>query len=217
MDKKVLYNMTYGLYMLSSKSSTKLSGCIIDTCMQVANSPLQLAVSCMNGNYTCDIIKDSGLFTLSILDQTCTFPLICHFGYQSGRNVDKFQNLQILTDANGLPFLIDQACGVISCKVIEQIDLGTHTMFIGEVMDTAKLSSYSPLTYSDYLSKIKPSKREIETRVSANKRKIVGWKCRICGYEYRGEKLPPDFECPMCGHPKEDFEPVYGAFCSEFA
>lgn len=155
MDNKALYKLTYGIFMVSSRMEQKISGCITDTCIQVAVSPARIVISCMNSNYTCEIIKESGYFALSILDQTCSFATICHFGFQSGRKVDKFANMKILIDMNGLPYLVDECCAVLSCKVIQSIDLHSHTLFIAEVQDAKVLNSTLPLTYLDYQTKLK--------------------------------------------------------------
>lgn len=157
MDKKALFNLTYGLFVLTSKCETKASGCIIDTCIQVADNPIRLAISCANGSCTCGVVKRCGVFALNILDESCTFPTICHFGYQSGREVDKFHDVKILTDLNGVPYLIEETCAVISCRVEDSKNLGSHTLFIGEVVDAMLLSSKKPLSYAEYLARIKPA------------------------------------------------------------
>ena len=172
--------------------------------MQVANSPTRVAIAVINTNYTCDLIKESGVFALSILDETCMFPTISHFGFQSGRDVNKFENLQAPTDVNGIPYIGWQTCAVISCKVVSKEDLGSHTLFIAEVEDAKLLSDKAPLTYADYQSKVKP-----KPQAKQEDKKIVGWRCKICNYVYEGSELPADFSCPLCGHPAEDFEPIY--------
>lgn len=206
MDNKALFKMSYGVFMLSTKSGGKTNGCIINTGMQVANSPTRIAISVLNTNYTCDLLKESGLFTLSILDQTVKYSTFQHWGLQSGRDVNKLQDLNLPEDLNGIPYLSENTCAVISCKVVDKIDLGTHTMFIGEVVDAFSTSDNAPLTYSEYHSKIKPKP---ESTAPKNQKKIVGWRCKICFYIYEGPELPEDFVCPMCGHPREDFEPIY--------
>ena len=140
MDKKALYKLSYGVFMLSTKVGSKVNGCITNTCMQVAGSPTRIAICVINTNYTCDLIKESGVFALTLLDQTTGFELIQHFGFQSGRDVDKFANLRLPEDVNGIPYLAWQACAVISGKVVNSLDLGTHTMFIAEVVDAKVLS-----------------------------------------------------------------------------
>lgn len=206
MDKKALYSLSYGVFLLSTKSGDIVNGCITNTCMQVANSPTRVAISVINTNYTCDLIKKSGVFALSILDQTCTFKTIKHFGFQSGRDVNKFADIQTPTDENDIPYLGWQACAVISCRVVSSQDLGSHTLFIAEVEDAKVLSGNEPLTYADYQNKVKPKPQK-----KAEDRKIVGWRCKICKYYYEGSELPADFTCPLCGHGANDFEPVYEA------
>ena len=204
MEKKALYNLTYGVFMVASKSGETVNGCITNTCMQVANSPVRIAISVLNTNYTCDLIKESGRFTLSMLDQTCTFETIQHFGFQSGRDVDKFSNIMPPKDSQEIPYLGWQSCAVISADVVSSQDLGSHTLFIAEVTDAKVLSDNQPLTYADYQNHVKP-----KTTVKTDNRKVKGWRCTICKYVYEGSELPEDFSCPLCGHGSEDFEPIY--------
>ncbi|MCR4735430.1 MAG: flavin reductase [Treponema sp.] len=203
MDNKALYNISYGLFLLGSQHEGKINACITNTCIQVASSPVRLAISVLNQNYTCDLIKKSGVFCLSILDNTSKFDIFKHFGYQSGKNVDKFADWEYKTDKNGCPYVIKNSCSIISCKVVSQSDLDTHTLFIAEIEDAQIISQNSPVTYADYQKDIK-EKVQIQ-----EEKKIIGWRCKICGYEYMEEELPEDFECPFCGHPREDFEPIY--------
>lgn len=204
MDKKALYQLSYGVFMLAAKSGDKANGCITNTCMQVANNPVRVAISVINANYTCDLIKESGMFTLSMLDQTCTFQTIKHFGMQSGRDVDKLADIKLPVDDNGIPYMGWQACAMLSGKVLESHDLGSHTLFIAEVTDAKVLSENAPLTYADYQTKVKPKpEKKLEDR------KIVGWRCKICNYVYEGSELPAEFACPLCGHGADDFEPIY--------
>lgn len=204
MDNKALYRLSYGVFVLSTKSGEKVNGCITNTCMQVANSPVRIAISVLNTNYTCDLIKESGVFALSLLDESCTFETIRHFGFQSGRNVNKFEDMTLPEDLNGIPYLGWQCCAVISGKVVEQQDLGSHTLFIAEVVDAKVLSEKAPLTYADYQDHVKPKPQK-----PTQEKKIVGWRCKICKYVYEGSELPADYLCPVCGHDKDDFEPIY--------
>lgn len=204
MEKKAIYNLSYGVFMLSTKSGEIANGCITNTCIQVANNPMRIAIAVLNTNYTCDLIKESKQFAVSLLDQSTTFETIKHFGFQSGRDVNKFEDMQLPVDVNGIPYLGWQACAVISGNVVEEHDLGTHTLFIAEVVDAKVLSDRSPLTYADYQNNIKPKpEKKVEDR------KIKGWRCKICKYVYEGAELPKDFTCPLCGHGSEDFEPIY--------
>ena len=205
MDNKALYKLSYGVFMLSTKAGDKVNGCITNTCMQVANSPTRVAISVLNTNYTCDLIKESGVFALSILDETVTFETIKYFGFRSGHDVDKMSELILPTDVNGIPYMGWQTCAVISCRVVSQTDLGSHMLFVAEVEDAQVINEHAPLTYADYQNKVKPKpEKKLEDR------KIIGWRCKICKYVYEGSELPADYACPLCGHGAEDFEPIYG-------
>lgn len=203
MDIKAFYSISYGVFVLGAKSNGKINACITNTCMQVASNPTRIAISVLNKNLTCDMIKESGEFTLSVLDNTCTFDLIRNFGLQSGRDVNKFADFPYKTNKNGLPYIVKNVCSLLECKVLSKEDLGTHTLFIAEVLEAEVLNNNSPLTYSDYQNNVKP-----KPIVNAEKR-IIGWRCKICGYEYKGSSLPENYECPVCGHPADDFEPIY--------
>lgn len=203
MDNKAFYNLSYGVFVLGAKSGEKINACITNTCMQVASEPTRIAISLLNQNYTCDLIKESGQFTLSVLDKTCGFDLIKNFGMQSGRNVNKFADFPFEKTSTGMPYITKSVCSLIEAKVISSQDLGTHTLFVAEVMDAKVLSSNGPITYADYQKDIKP-KQKLDSS-----KKIIGWRCKICGYEYMEPELPADYECPVCGHPAEDFEPIY--------
>lgn len=207
MDKKAIYNLSYGVFMVSTKAGEVANGCITNTCIQVAGNPVRIAISVLNSNYTCDLIKESGIFAVSILDNDCTFETIKHFGFQSGRDVDKFGNITPSTDCNDVPYLGWQSCAVISGKVVEQHDLGTHTLFIAEVVDAKVLSDKEPITYAKYQNEIKPKNNAASAKEDS--KKIVGWRCKICNYVYEGSKLPEDYACPLCGHGADDFEPIY--------
>ena len=207
MDKKAIYNLSYGVFMVSTKAGEVANGCITNTCIQVAGNPVRIAISVLNSNYTCDLIKESGIFAVSILDNDCTFETIKHFGFQSGRDVDKFGNITPPTDCNDVPYLGWQSCAVISGKVVEQHDLGTHTLFIAEVVDAKVLSDKEPITYAKYQNEIKQKNNAASAKEDG--KKIVVWRCKICNYVYEGSKLPEDYACPLCGHGADDFEPIY--------
>lgn len=205
MDNKALFKLSYGVFMLSAKAGEKVNGCISNTCMQVASNPTRVAISVLNSNYTCDLVKESGVFALSILDETTTFETIKYFGFQSGRDVDKMSELILPTDINGVPYLGWQTCAVISCRVLSQTNLGSHTLFVAEVEDAKVINEHAPLTYADYQNRVKPKpEKKLEDR------KIIGWRCKICKYVYEGSELPAEYTCPLCGHGAEDFEPIYG-------
>ena len=200
MNTKALYNLTCGLYMLSSKSGDKTSGCIINTAMQVTSKPLRVTITVNKTNFTHNLIAASGVFALSMLDQTATFGLFQHFGFQSGRDVDKFAGLNVKTDVHGVPYLTWASCGYLSCKVVSSMDLGTHTQFLADVVDCDTLEGAAPVSYSYYQANIKPKPEKKPT--------VKGWRCTICGYIYEGEELPPDYICPLCKHGAEVFEKI---------
>ena len=205
MDNKALYSLSYGVFLLATKSGEKANACITNTGIQVANDPTRIAIAVINKNYTCELLKESGVFTLSMLDKTISFDSIKYFGMQSGRDVDKLGDLPLPVDDRGIPYMGWSACAVISAKVVSSQDLGSHTLFIAEVVDAKVLSDQEPLTYAYYQSDIKP-----KPAAAPAEKKIVGWRCTICGYVYEGAELPADFTCPLCGHPASDFEPIYG-------
>ena len=204
MDTKALFNLQYGVFILGTQSNGKINACVTNTCMQVAADPVRIAISVINSNLTCQMIKDSGVFTLSILDKKTSFETIKRFGYQSGKNVDKFQGFTDYSmDSNGCPYLSSQICALISAKVVAAQDLGSHTLFTAEVTDAKIMSREEPITYAYYQSYIKPKP------AAPTSGKIVGWRCKICGYVHNSPELPADFACPLCGHPADDFEPIY--------
>ena len=204
MDNKALFNLQYGVFILGTQSNGKINACVTNTCMQVAADPVRIAISVINSNLTCQMIKDSGVFTLSILDKKTSFETIKRFGYQSGKNVDKFQDFTDYSmDQNGCPYLSSQICALISAKVVAAQDLGSHTLFTAEVTDAKIMSREEPITYAYYQNYIKPKP------AAPTSGKIVGWRCKICGYVHNSPELPSDFTCPLCGHPADDFEPIY--------
>jgi len=209
MDNLAMNQLSYGVFVLATKWEDVTNGCITNTCMQVAGSPTRVAISVLNTNYTCELLKKSGIFTLSILDQSCTFETIKYFGFQSGRDVDKYKDLQMPHDMNDIPYMGWQCCAMLSGKVLEKHDLGTHTLFIAEVVDAKVLNDRAPLTYSDYHKNVKPQKKETPADANKKERKIIAWRCKICNYVYESPQLPKDYVCPLCGHGAEDFEPVY--------
>ncbi len=200
MDQKALYNLTYGLYLLTTREMGKDHGCIINTVMQVGREPDRIAISVQNSNLTCEVLKRTELFNLSAITADAPFDIFRQFGMQSGRDVEKFRGYPGIDRApNTLPILSNHANMYLSVYVTEQIDLGTHTLFIGEILDGAVLNNKPSCTYAHYQSEIKPKPQ---------KAAVKQWECRICGYVYEGEEVPDDYLCPLCLHGKEDFIPV---------
>lgn len=195
-------NLSYGLFVVTSKNDKKQNGCITNTAMQVTTSPNQITLAVNNQNYTCELIKESKVFNVSIISQKANFDLFKHFGFQSGRDVDKFDGFTAYkTASNGVNYVTEGINSVICCKVVNAIDLGTHTLFIAEVLEEFDLTTDKSATYAYYFENIKP--KPTNKKVT----KTV-WRCNICGYEEETEELPDDFLCPLCNHPKSDFTKI---------
>lgn len=205
MDKTAMYRLSYGVFVLTARESDKDNGCIINTAIQAASAPNQLSICVNKGNYTHDMILRTGRFTVSVLSQSADFNIFRHFGFQSGREVNKFEAFeQCERGANGIYYITGGSNAYISVKVTKTEDLGSHTMFIGEVTDMKVLSEVPSATYEYYLNHIKPRPQAAEK----TKEEKTIWRCKICGYEYIGEELPEDFICPVCKHPASDFEKI---------
>ena len=201
MNPNAMFSISYGLFVLTSAYEGKKNGCIINTAMQVTVAPNRIAVTVNKTNFTHDIIVKSGKFNISVLDVTADFGIFRHFGFQSGRDTEKIDTFSnIAYSENGLPYLDKYANAYISGSVVEKIDLVTHTMFIADVTDAEVLSSMQSMTYSYYHANVKPKPEE--------KAEESGFRCKICGYVYKGDNLPADYVCPLCKHPAEDFEPI---------
>ena len=205
MDKKAMYKLSYGLFVLTAKDEEKDNGCIINTAIQASSMPNQLSICVNKANLTHDMIVKTGKFTVSVISQDAGFDLFKHFGFQSGKDVDKFKNFEKCKRGENLIYYITEGTNAyISVNVSKTEDLGSHTMFIGEITDMEVLSETPSVTYDYYLKNIKPQPENVGTTTDG---KTI-WRCTICGYEYVGEELPEDFVCPLCKHPVSDFEKI---------
>lgn len=205
MNKKAMYQLTYGLFVLTAQMNGKDSGCIINTAGQVTSVPNRISITVNKDNFTHDLVKESGKFNISILSEKASFDTFQHFGFQSGRTVDKFAGYSACRRSeNGLYYITEGTNAYISATVEQAIDLGSHTMFIAAVDDMELLASDPSASYAYYQANIKPKPEE-----KAASGKTV-WRCTVCGYIYEGEELPADFVCPLCKHPASDFEKVSG-------
>ena len=197
--KETLFKLTYGLFVLSARDGMKDNGCIINTVMQVTDTPLQIAVAINKNNYTLEMIEKSGVFNVSVLSEDVPFSVFERFGFKSGRTEDKFSDFEYKQrSCNDVYYLTNYTNAYISAKVVNMIDCGTHMMIIGEVTQALTLSDKPSVTYDYYFKNIKP-------KPDAKKK---GYVCKICGYVYEGDPLPVDFICPRCKHPASDFEPL---------
>lgn len=203
MDKKAMHNLTYGLFVLTTELNGKQNGCIINTAAQVTSEPNRISIAVNKANYTHDMIKESGKFTVSIISENATFDLFRHFGFVTGKEVDKFADFKDYKEGeNKIPYITKGTNAYISAEVEKVEELDTHTLFIGRVTDMEVLSEDPSATYTYYMENIKPKPEKTQK----NGKTI--WRCTICGYEYEGEELPEDFICPLCKHPASDFEKV---------
>ncbi|MDD6174531.1 MAG: flavin reductase [Firmicutes bacterium] len=197
-----MFKLSYGLFVLSAQGKGGDNACIINTAMQVTDSPKRITIAVNKANLTHDLIAEDGKFTLSVLSQDAPFAVFERFGFQSGRTADKFAGFDPVARAeNGLLYLTEFANAFISARVVSSEDCGTHTVFTAEVTEAKVLSAVPSVTYEYYFSSIKPKPQPPE----GSKK---GFVCRICGYVYEGETLPSDFICPLCKHGAEDFEPL---------
>lgn len=205
MDLKALYKLSYGVFVLTTKAKDQDGGCIINTAILAASSPNQISICVNKANYTHTLLKDAREFNLSVISHLAPFSLFTRFGFQSGREVDKFADFKDLRrSANGIYYVTAGTNAYISVKINQAEDLGSHTMFIGEITDMEVLDDAPSATYDYYLTHIKPAPNPAP---KPKEGKTI-WRCRICGYEYIGDELPEDFICPVCKHPASDFEIV---------
>ena len=201
-DKKVepnaMFKLSYGLFVLTAKG-TRDNGCIINTVTQITDTPKRISIAVNKANHTHDLIMNNGVFNVSVLTTDATFALFQRFGFQSGREVDKFDGfIDVARSENGLYYVTQASNAFISGKVIQTLDYGTHTVFIADVTEAKVLSNAPSLTYAYYFEHVKPKPAALSEQ--------KGWVCKICGYVYEGDELPADFICPLCKHGAEDFE-----------
>lgn len=198
-DMNALFNIGYGLYVVTSNDGKKDNGLIVNTVTQVTNTPNRIAVTINKQNYSHHVIKQSGVMNINCLSTDAPFKIFERFGFQSGRNTDKFKGLEELRSDNGLVFLPRYINSFLSLKVEQYVDLDTHGMFICSVTEARVINNADTMTYTYYQKNVKP-KPETDGK--------KGYVCKVCGYVYEGEELPEDFICPLCKHGTADFEPI---------
>ena len=198
-DLSALFNIGYGLYVITSNDGKKDNGLIVNTVTQVTNTPNRIAVTINKENYSHHIIKQTGIMNINCLTVDAPFKVFEAFGFRSGRNVDKFADCEPLRSDNGLVFLPRYINSFMSLKVEQYVDLDTHGMFICSITEARVLSDRETMTYTYYQDNVKP-------KPETNGKK--GYVCKICGYVYEGEELPEDFICPLCKHGASDFEEI---------
>ena len=194
-----LFNIGYGLYVVTSNDGKKDNGLIVNTVTQVTNTPNRIAVTINKANYSHHVIRQTGVMNVNCLSQDAPFSVFERFGFQSGRNADKFAGEEPLRSANGVAYLSKYTNAMLSLKVEQYLDFDTHGMFVCSVEEARVISDVPTMTYTYYQQNVKP-KPETEGR--------KGYVCKVCGYVYEGDTLPDDFICPLCKHGAADFEPI---------
>ena len=198
-DSTALFNIGYGLYVVTTNDGEKDNGAIVNTVCQITNSPNRVAVAVNKQNYTYEIIKKTGILNVNCITEEAPFGLFEHYGFQSGRNVDKFAESELPRTENGLIYITRYVNSVFSLKVEQCIDVDTHGLFICTLEETVKLSSVPTMSYTYYQNKVKPKKKPVAK---------TGYVCKVCGWVYEGEPLPDDIICPICKHGAADFEKI---------
>ena len=199
LDPKALFKIGYGLYVVTCKDGDKDNGLIVNTVSQLTDTPLRVAVNINKLNYSHDVIKKTGVLNVNCLNQSAPFSVFQQFGFQSGKNVNKFEGQEVVRSENGLVVLSNYINAFISLKVSQYVDLGTHGMFICDVTESKTINNIETMTYNYYQANVKP-------KPDTGKKK--GFVCKVCGYVYEGDTLPEDIVCPLCKHGAADFEEI---------
>lgn len=191
MDNKALFKLGYGLYVLSAREGTTDNGCIINTAVQVTQTPMRITIAVSKDSYTCGMIRRTGEFNLSVLDVSAPFSLFKDFGFRSGAEENKFAGYNAVRAPNGILYLAEHVNAVLCARVISETDLGTHILFLADLTDAVICGEGESVTYAYYQQNIKPAGAKVARAV---------WRCTVCGYIYEGDPLPEDFICPICKH-----------------
>lgn len=227
MNMKAVQKMCYGVYIITSRKNGSINGQIANTAFQITSEPPTIAVSINKQNLTHDYITDSKVFAVSILSKDAPMTLIGMFGFKSGREIDKFKDIQYKTGVTGAPIVLQDTVGYMECEVLSVTDVGTHTIFIGKVVECDILGESDPMTYA-YYHQVKggksPKTAPTYVKEEPEKKKSAGpakYRCKICGYIYDPavgdpegginpgtsfEDLPDTWTCPICNAPKSEFE-----------
>lgn len=210
MNTMVLRNLSYGLYVISTLDQGRPTGCTVNSVMQITSSPATVAVSVNHDNYTNSCIRESGVFAVSILSEGSDPSIIGTFGFQSGKDVNKFD--QVDYEMKGTLPIIKDSCGFFTCKLISQLETSTHTIFVGEILDGDIIGEQPPMTYA-YYHKVVKGKSPKNAPTYIPEEDIPSdqpvYKCSVCGYVYDGEipfeELGEEYKCPVCKMPKSKF------------
>ena len=205
-EKEAMYKISYGLFVLTTTDGEKQNGCIVNTVSMITDDPKRIVVFVNKANYSESLLRKTGIFNVSVLSENTPFEVFKQFGFQSGKDVDKYADKSYPKAENGLYYLPQYANAFMSAKVVDCFDYGTHTLFVAEVTEAKTLSAEKSATYEYYQSNIKPK----PAAKAEEKGGVKKWVCKVCGYVYEGETLPTDFVCPWCKHGADFFEPIAG-------
>ncbi len=209
-DQTAFFSLSYGLYVIASKDGDRAAGCIANTFQQVTASPLQVSVALHKDNVTTSVIRSSKRFTASCLSREASMELIGTFGFHSSKDLDKFASCIAGSDGAGLPFIAEQACARFSVRVLQEVDLGSHIMFVGEVEEAEKLDAGEPMTYAHYhvvkggktppkASSYIPEAPKAAAPSGETSQPTYAWLCEVCGHMEYADELPDGYVCPVCG------------------
>ena len=200
MDSKAFFKLSYGVYIISTSADGRESGCVINTLTQVTSSPARLSIALNKENYTFKLIETSGTFSAVVLSDDVEMDLIRRFGFQCGKDVEKYDGIPHGRDSLHNPYPTEGVCARFTCRVVSSMDVGTHMIIVGEAVEAEVLDSQTPaLTYSNYHLKKNGTTPPKAPSYQADTDKVTGWRCSVCGYILESETLPPDFICPVCG------------------
>lgn len=208
MDLQSFFKMNYGLYIVTSQADGQRAGCVVNTLSQVTAEPPKLTVAVSKQNVTTDVIRKAERFVGAVLGKEADMPLIGRFGFRSSRDLDKFDGISYAEDEAGIPYPTDHIVARYSCRVVDEVDLGTHVLFVAEVEEAVTLSEEEPMTYA-YYHAVKKGKTPKNAPSYKPEEKKGGWRCTVCGYQKEGS-LPAGFKCPLCGAGVDKFERVQG-------
>lgn len=214
-DTKAFRNLSYGLYIISSEKDGKPAGCVVNTFAQVTSTPAQVSVAVNKENHTASAIQETGAYEVAVLDESASMELIGTFGFHSSADTDKFAQVQTAVSKAGLTYVTQSTCAHFSVKVTQQLDLGSHILFLGEVTEAEPVAGEAPMTYA-YYHQVKGGKTPPKASSynggdgpeAAQGQAKVAWRCKICGHIEYVDELPEDFVCPVCGVGRELFEKI---------
>ena len=198
-ENAALFKLGYGLYVITANDGEKDNGCIVNSVMQVTNTPNKVAVAINKQNYTHDMVMKTNKLNVNCIAESAPFSGFQNFGFKSGRDTDKLEGVAFSRSNNGLAVLNENINAYMSLWVESTVDLDTHTLFICFVTQMDEISEERTMTYTYYQDNVKPKPQP---------QKKKGYVCKICGYVHEGDELPEDFICPLCKHPASDFEPL---------